>query len=73
MDSQAKLQSNRVKCNACGDVIESKSRHDIRVCSCGRTAVDGGLDYARTIGDDWTDLRVYLNPEPNDSVSREGA
>ena len=38
---------NAIKCNVCGDVIESRSRHEYNICSCGRVAVDGGLDYLR--------------------------
>lgn len=60
MDSKTKrLKENKVRCNYCREVIESKSPHDMKVCTCGQTAVDGGLDYARTLGDNWTDLRTY--------------
>jgi hypothetical protein len=38
---------NKIKCKSCGDIIESKSRHDFRECSCGKCFVDGGLDYQR--------------------------
>ena len=38
---------NRVKCNHCGQIIESKSRHDFKTCKCGRVSVDGGMDYLR--------------------------
>ena len=38
---------NQVKCNNCGDTIESKHRHDFRTCSCGSVSVDGGHDYLR--------------------------
>lgn len=38
---------NRVRCKHCGDVIESKRRHDFVTCKCGRVYVDGGQDYAR--------------------------
>ena len=44
---------NAIQCNHCGDVIESTYRHDYKKCSCGRVAVDGGLDYLR---------RGYQNP-----------
>ncbi len=42
-----KLTRNAAKCLDCGDVIESKSRHDFVQCSCKRIFVDGGLDYLR--------------------------
>lgn len=38
---------NAARCKHCGDVIESKYRHDYVTCSCGKTAVDGGHDYLR--------------------------
>lgn len=39
---------NKVKCLACGMILESKFRHDYRVCPCpNETMVDGGNDYLR--------------------------
>ena len=38
---------NQVKCNHCGDIIESKHMHDFKTCSCGAVSVDGGHDYLR--------------------------
>lgn len=42
-----KIINNYIQCKACGEVIESKSRHDFVTCSRGRCSVDGGLDYLR--------------------------
>lgn len=42
-----KLIKNAIKCNHCGDIVESKSVHDFVTCSCGRVSVDGGLDYSK--------------------------
>lgn len=42
---------NLAKCKKCGDIIESKSRHDFQMCSCGSIFVDGGTDYIRRGGD----------------------
>ena len=42
-----KIKKNAIKCNHCGDVIESTHRHDFKYCSCGTVAVDGGKDYCR--------------------------
>ena len=39
--------SNKIKCKFCGDIIESKNRHDFKFCSCGKCAVDGGHDYLK--------------------------
>lgn len=44
-----KILRNAVKCNYCGDIIESQHRHDFVRCSCGRVAVDGGKDYLRRV------------------------
>lgn len=47
-----KIKRNVIRCNHCGDVIESRSCHDFVTCSCRKCAVDGGLDYLRRMGDD---------------------
>lgn len=41
---------NRIKCKKCGDIIESKTRHDFVQCSCKSCFVDGGHDYRRIGG-----------------------
>ena len=46
-----KLTRNAARCLKCGDVIESKHRHDFVWCKCGEIFVDGGLDYVRCGGD----------------------
>lgn len=40
---------NSAKCLACGDEIESKTRHDFVTCSCGAISVDGGTSYLRRV------------------------
>lgn len=45
-----KIISNKIKCMKCGDIIESKNRHDFKWCSCKSVAVDDGKDYLRRIG-----------------------
>ena len=51
---------NAIKCNTCGDIIESVYTHDFKTCSCGRVSVDGGHDYLRRCfkesQDDYTEL-----------------
>jgi hypothetical protein len=42
---------NRLRCKKCGDVIESKYRHDFVSCKCNAIFVDGGNDYWRYGGD----------------------
>ena len=36
---------NRAKCLVCGEILESRHRHDYKTCSCGGLSVDGGRDY----------------------------
>jgi len=38
-------------CGHCGDHMVSYHRHDYRLCSCGRSAVDGGTSYLKRSGD----------------------
>lgn len=53
-----KILVNKIKCNKCGDIIESVSVHDFKFCKCGAVAVDGGHDYLRRVGNlgDWEEL-----------------
>ncbi len=44
---EPRIISNKIKCKFCGDIIESKHRHDFETCKCGRVSVDGGHDYLR--------------------------
>ena len=46
-----KLIRNAARCRKCGDVIESKHRHDFVRCECGAIYIDGGLSYAQGGGD----------------------
>jgi hypothetical protein len=43
----SKIIRNMIRCNTCGDTIESTSRHDFKYCKCGHVFVDGGHDYLR--------------------------
>lgn len=47
MSDRPKIITNKAKCTRCGDVIESKHRHDWVSCKCGAIFVDGGKDYLR--------------------------
>jgi hypothetical protein len=45
---------NKAKCKNCGDILESKHRHDWVACSCFKNApdnkgifIDGGNEYLR--------------------------
>ena len=51
-----------IKCNSCGDIIESTHTHEFVSCKCGRCFVDGGTDYLRRgftdTKEDFTELSV---------------
>jgi tRNA(Ile2) C34 agmatinyltransferase TiaS len=42
---------NKAQCKKCGNIIESKHRHDFVWCKCGAIAVDGGKDYLKRCGE----------------------
>lgn len=53
-----KIIHNRIRCKICGEIIESKSRHDWVCCSCFNESggikgcfCDGGTSYMRWGGD----------------------
>lgn len=54
-----KLIRNRIRCQRCGEIIESRSIHDFSTCRCGAVSVDGGLVYPRRLGDDYEELAEY--------------
>lgn len=62
-----KIIKNAIRCNWCGDIIESTDRHDFVTCKCGCCSVDGGLDYLRRCSahskDDFTELSVLADTE----------
>ena len=47
MNPAYEIIHNCIRCKLCGEVIESKSRHDFVTCRCGACSVDGGHDYLR--------------------------
>lgn len=60
-----KILVNKVKCNKCGDIIESVSVHDFKTCKCGAVSVDGGHEYLRRCGEreDWEELSEMVMVE----------
>lgn len=62
---------NAIKCRKCGDVIESTSTHDFKICSCGACAVDGGHEYLRRSAPSlnvFIDLSVVKLDESDDKL-----
>lgn len=61
--NKARLILNRVQCNICDDIITSRYTHDFQFCKCKKTFVDGGLEYMRVGGEDYTDFSVWSNED----------
>ena len=57
---------NAIKCKICGDIIESFSVHDYKVCSCGACAVDGGHEYLRRSAKSFDDIIELSEVVKND-------
>ena len=55
---QIKIIKNKIKCNHCGNILESKSRYDYKFCSCGKVSIEGGHFYLKRSGNlgDWEEL-----------------
>lgn len=51
-----KILKNSLKCNLCGDIIESTHVHDFKWCKCGRVAVDGGREYLKRVYNNLADI-----------------
>lgn len=72
---RAHIIRNAIRCNHCGDVIESVHRHGFRTCSCGCVSVDGGHDYLRRCAangpDDYMDLSETDFPESQTNNEEE--
>lgn len=68
-----KLIRNAIRCNHCGDVIESVHRHQFVQCSCARVAVDGGLEYLKRSFtesiNDYIELAEYEECDPDSAAS----
>ena len=55
----------KIKCLDCNIILESKSRHDFKRCTCpNSTFIDGGSDYMRLGGKDLTRVD-YWNEKEN--------
>ena len=62
-----RIKRNAIRCNHCGDVIESRYVHEFVWCSCESVYVDGGHEYLRRgfrdSTSDYTDLSEYEEVE----------
>ncbi|MCI5703061.1 MAG: hypothetical protein MR265_03640 [Erysipelotrichaceae bacterium] len=70
--SNNKILVNKIQCNKCKDIIESKNVHDFKWCSCKSIAVDGGLEYLRRVGnlEDIIELSEFENKQEGTYESR---
>lgn len=56
-----KIIRNAIRCNICGNEIESTTRHDFVTCKCGACSVDGGHEYLKRFFMDeshYTDISI---------------
>jgi hypothetical protein len=52
------------QCTLCGDIMESKHRHDFVRCKCGESFLDGGDEYWRgTMTTVMIDEKTYTGEE----------
>lgn len=65
------IRLNSAKCLLCGDVLESRSRHDFKMCKCGALGVDGGYDYIRRVFKNQADFEELSIEEPEISEREE--
>ena len=72
---KVRILRNAIRCNHCGEVIESAHRHDFRTCRCGCVSVDGGHDYLRRCcvhgTSDYTDLSVTVPIDATNPTEKE--
>ena len=51
----------RIKCLICGDIIESKQRHNLVNCRCENCYIDGGQDYLHFGGKDFNKILIIFD------------
>jgi len=54
----------KIQCLDCGEILESKYRHDFQMCEClNQTFVDGGNSYMRTGGKDLNKIKFIAETD----------
>ena len=53
----------KIKCLICGDIIESKSVHDLVACKCESCYIDGGNDYLHFGGENFDKILIIFDDE----------
>lgn len=51
----------KIKCLICGDIIESKSVHDLVSCKCESCHIDGGNEYLHFWGKDFSKILIIFD------------
>lgn len=51
----------KIKCLICGDIIESKSVHNLVSCKCESCHIDGGNEYLRFGGKDFSKILIIFD------------
>ena len=51
----------KIKCLICGDIIESKSVHNLVSCKCKSCYIDGGQDYLHFGGNDFNKILIVFD------------
>ena len=64
-----KIISNKIRCALCGEIIESKYRHDFVTCKCEEVSVDGGKSYLKRAAK--TDLKNVIELSDVELEERE--
>ena len=55
---------SKIKCLQCGQVLESKFRHDFQQCKCSnQTAVDGGNSYLKLCGVNLNLIGIFIEKD----------
>jgi len=60
----------KMKCLICNEVIKSKYRHNLVECKCGKCYVDGGTDYFRFGGEDFSKMLI-INDDGTEKLASE--
>lgn len=54
----------KIQCLVCGEILESKYRHDFQMCGCpNQSFVDGGNSYLRIGGKDLDKIKIIINKD----------
>ncbi len=51
----------KIKCLQCGDIIESKSLHNLVNCKCENCYIDGGQNYLHFGGNDFSKILIIFD------------